>query len=151
MTHSVEPGAFHLAAATAAHRSGALQPARPAASRPVENAVLFADRALFDLLSLVRRIGADLSATCRPSWTTCTSSLSPYPLRRLAAGPGLDATTPAPEADDIDGDPAAGGELDSAGVCWARPGRPSPAAAWLCWAEVTRCWPPPALSGAVKG
>ncbi|MFJ4700463.1 hypothetical protein ACIP5N_22210 [Streptomyces sp. NPDC088768] len=123
-----ELGAFYLAAlAGAAHRPGAL-PAGPAEAaraaldlrrtlpvaapgQPVPAAVLFADQALFDLLTVVWRTGADLAEDL-------TSALDHlHTLTKPLTRPAVPPPAPGPDtaAPVLDEGPAAGGEHDAAG------------------------------------
>ncbi|MFE7485166.1 hypothetical protein [Streptomyces sp. NPDC057552] len=123
-----ELGAFYLAAVVgAAHRPGALPagpaPAAraalalrrtlptPAPGQPVPAAVLFADQALFDLLSAVWRTGADFAQDL----TSALDHLHALaePLTRPVGPPP--APGPGPDTAALDDGPAAGGEHDAAG------------------------------------
>ncbi|MFK0142468.1 hypothetical protein [Streptomyces murinus] len=124
-----ELGAFYLAAvAGAARRPGAL-PAGPAAAaraaldlrrtlpavtvpgQPVPAAVLFADQALFDLLTVVWRTGADLAEDLTPALDHLHTLAEPL-TRPAGPPPAPSARTAAPALDE---GPAAGGEHDPAG------------------------------------
>ncbi|MEV7881867.1 hypothetical protein [Streptomyces microflavus] len=110
-----ELGAFYLAAtANTAHRPGALPAARaalrlrrtlptPVPGQPSSTVVLFADQALFDLLTLVWRTGTDLAEDLTPALehlhtlaTPLTTPANPPP------APSPDTTVLADDADPHD-------------------------------------------------